>query len=239
MSTDDELDELLGLTQEPLPMRGDREDTLLDELLIDLNKGQIGDPAASTVLGEPVETPSDVAITVPVDLSTSQRPGTDRRMLAGALALAVAVALVVGFVVVNRSDSEPTDITDSPSLTTTIVTTTTEAPPVLSVEEACATFADSAPDRLSLRDHVSAGTVELVDLDALVNGLDLVLVELERRGDIDDSTISEIRSARGGFVLARANLAAGIDGGEPFNGADDRLRILQMNDPRFEACWRF
>ena len=50
MSRDDELDELLRLVDEPLPMQGDREESLLDELLGDFGKGALAPERFSTVL---------------------------------------------------------------------------------------------------------------------------------------------------------------------------------------------
>ena len=240
MTGDEELDELLQLTHQPLPLRGEREDTLLEELLGELEKGDLGASREATVLRPPVSDGVEgAAPVVPIEFEPSvSESGPGRRLALIAVSIAASVALFVGATLFLGDEPDPTETTDSPDVTTSIVTTTTP-PPLLTIEEACATFAEAAPDRISLRTAVTNRSADSADLDVVISGLAQVIAELERRGDIDESTLSDLRLARGSFIQARANLADGVSGNQAFGAGEDRLRLLQADDPRYAACWRF
>lgn len=234
MTDDRELDELLRLVDDPLPLRGDREEDLLDQLLDDLGKGPLPGPAETGRLGE------SVAEIVPIDLLEARSSSPKGRIpVVITLAVAAALIVIVGLALLVRDDNAAVDITDIPDPSTPEVTTTTEPLPVLSVEEACIAFAAEAPDRLDLRERISnrrSGTV--TDLDLLLDAFDRLLAELERRDDVEEA-LTSVRRARGGVALARANIADGVAGDLAFGSADDALRLLQLDDARFADCWRF
>ena len=241
MTYDNELEELLRLTHEPLPLRGDREDSLLDELLDDLEKGTLGSRPEPTVLQPHIpERDGGDAPVVPIDFAPPADASPQRSRLAlAAVSIAAAVALFVVAAFLLEDEPDTTETTDSPVATTTIVTTTTTPAPLLTVEEACANFAAVAPDRISLRTAVTNRSGDPADLDIVISGLETVIVELGRRGDIDERTLTDLRLARGSFIQVRADVTAGLSGDQAFGAGEDRLRLLQADDPRFGDCWRF
>lgn len=242
MRDDEEINELLGLIEDPLPLRGDKEDSLLGELLDDLDKGPMSSPdpllVPSAHRGAMAAAGGDDDVVV----SLTDRPGApDERsrtlqIAVAALSIAAAAALVMFALFAESNGGTPLDIADDPSVTTTVASTTPA--PVLSVEEACTAFAEQVPDRLALRAEVEDGSITVADLDLLLGGFDELIVELARRDDVDDA-LTVVSLAQGNIRQLRSNVAAGLEPGGGFGAADDALRLLQLDAPGFESCWQF
>lgn len=232
------IDELLRLVDEPLPMRDDHEDKLLGQLLADLAKGPLDAHAqASVSVGDVVSHSSDddALVISLADRSTTRRQRSSRLVAVGAALVAAALILFVLFL--SPGNDSTLRVADDPSAST-VITTTTGPVPVTSVEDACAAFASRAPDRLTLRAAIEDGTADVPALDQLLIAFDELIEELERRDDVVVG-LEQVSLARGSAQQARANLAAGLDSASAFNRADDGLRLLQLDDVRFQECWRF
>jgi hypothetical protein len=242
-SDSSDLSEPMRLADAPLPMRGNREADLLAELMGDLAKGPIP-RAPNGILGAQSPMADEVGGELeirdfPISLET-RRPNDDRERRGHLLlAAAAAMMLIAGVVAVLQIDRSNVDIADDPAVVTTVVPTTTTLPEILTVEESCTTFADAAPDRLTLRRAIEDGTATVDEAEALVAAFDELLDQLERRGDVDAETIMSVRLARGRALQTAAFLAAGSDATSSFNGVEDGLRLLQLDDNRFAGCWRF
>ncbi|MGI9607241.1 MAG: hypothetical protein ACR2P0_13985 [Acidimicrobiales bacterium] len=246
---DHEFDELLGLVELPLEMREGREEQLLDALLGELEHGPIArrrhqSPEPGTPDAQRVNTDEFVVADLfvdPLDEDPDESFGIRTGLSRAIVGLAAAAIIVAGLVALVRASdgAQDIDVADDPAVTTSIVTTTTEAPPVLTIEEACSVFAAAAPDRLVVGEALRAGTAMPQDIDLIVVAFDELLVELERRDDLAESVLVDLRLSRGRYAQAAELLRADAPAEESFDGAADTLRVVQLEDARFRDCFRF
>lgn len=242
MSDDRELDELLGVVNEPLEMRNEREDTLLAELLQEIARDTGAVPAGQPE-GDHVPPPTDPAHEVialtPVEGSPVRRPSHQRSASRWAFMVgrAAVIALLVGGLVflLARSGSE-TNLADQPEEVRISEPTPIPSPRYATVEQACQAFADEAPDRLDL---LRATGLESDDTAALLEAFDTLIDELSRRSDLAEDTMVGLRLIRGRFAQANAEALAGQPGLGSFSAGEESLGLLQSEDSRFETCWQF
>ena len=220
MSDDVQLDDLLRVVDEPLPLRGQREQSLLTELLDGLEQGRF-DTIADESDGDVV--PLRAGATRP-----AKRPSTGVWLFRAAaiLTVVVGVAWLVG------SDRD-TGTARDPEVDI-VAPTATPTPRFDDIPAACSAYASAAPDREAIS---GAAAVTVAEADDMAEAFALLADDLGRRDDVDADILREVRLLEGVLVQLRSEVDAGETGLSSYVVFDDGLQSLIENDPRFELCW--
>ncbi|MEM7340080.1 MAG: hypothetical protein AAF467_15600 [Actinomycetota bacterium] len=213
MTEPDDVDDVLRLVDEPLPLRGDREDALLGELLGSLQREP--GPAAEII-------------------ELHQHPGPARRRVAVAAWVARAAVIVVlaGAVWLAQTGGDG-GVANQPDVVTS-TPTSMPTPRFATISEACTAFVDAAPDREPIEEAVG---VTQQEADQLFEAFDALVDEMTRRPDVDAELTQDLRARRGVLVQLRAEVADGESGWPSFEEFDRSLRLLSEADQRFAGCW--
>lgn len=225
MTSNDEpdLDELLGLVNQPGPLPGDAEERLLRELHASLDQGRLTTDTHTPGIDEALaDTDAEVFTLSPFDRTETSgvsRAGWIATAAAGVIALALGAALL--------SDDPETRVANQPT-----------PPPVLTdMSDACTRFSDTTPDRADLTELVAtADPSAAAELARTIDAIEILQRDLDTGAELSADELTSLQLTLGFLRQAALELDNSQPAGDALDQAHELLRGLGDSHPAFRAC---